>query len=286
MQHTVVSPPVSALIVEGGAMRCIYSAGILDSFIAADFYPFTFYLGVSAGASNVAAYLGKKQGRNYQVYTQYCQDKRFKNWRRFLLGGHLIDIDWLWDITERELPIGLDSIASYGERFLVVATCAKTGEAHYITPSKNELFAALKCSGNMPFAFKGKVMLRGKMWFDGGVADSLPVQKAYDMGARRMLVLRSNPADYQKKPYKINKLFPKLMQAYPAIAKKLQTRHQRYNAALDFIRNPPADCEVLEICPPNNLNVGQFTTDITLLNNAYQQGMVVGEKILQENQLW
>lgn len=272
-------------------MRCIYSAGILDSFIQADFYPFTYYLGVSAGASNVAAYLGRKKGRNYRVYTEYCQHKHFKNVWRFLRGGHLIDIDWLWHVTERDLPIGLDDIASYGTRFQLVTTCAETAEAHYITPTQAELFDALKCSGNMPFAFKGKVTLRGKQWFDGGVADSLPVQKAYDMGARRIMVLRSNPYDYRKKPYKISKLLPKLMKDYPAIAAKLKTRYQDYNTAIDFMRQPPADCEVIEVCPPESITLGQFTTDVTLLDDAYRQGISRGREVaadfhwLRENSL-
>ncbi len=272
----------SALIVEGGAMRGIYSAGILDAFIAADYYPFDWYLGVSAGASNVAAYLGKQYGRNYKVYTDYCRRPQFKSWRRFLRGGHLIDIDWLWDVTERELPIGLEHIEAVKHRFLVVATCAHSGEAHYLSPQADEVFQALKASGNMPLAFKGQVQLRDNIWFDGGVADSLPVEEAWRRGARNILVLRSNPASYRKKAYKIARFFPRLLKDYPHIAARLQQRHDDYNRALDFIRQPPAGCNIVEICPPDDFSAGQFTTDMNILNKAYQDGLKQGEDLLRQ----
>lgn len=281
MQLNPTNTVKSALIVEGGAMSCIFSAGILDRFIAANFYPFTYYLGVSAGASNLAAYLGRQYGRNYKVYTEYCLNKAFKNGWRFLRGGHFIDIDWLWEVTERDLPIGLEHIAEYGERFKIIATCASTGEAHYLTPNGDELFAALKCSGNMPLVFKGDVNLRGKTWFDGGIADSLPVQKAYDMGARHIMVLRSNDAGYTKKPYKINRLFPYLLKPYPAVVERIQKRYLDYNRALDFIANPPPDCQVVNVCPPSDLALGQFTTNVSQLNKGYELGLAVGDQLVE-----
>ncbi|WP_430460299.1 patatin-like phospholipase family protein [Thalassolituus sp. LLYu03] len=267
---------MKALIVEGGAMRGIFSAGILDTFIEADYFPFDWYIGVSAGASNVVAYLGRQQGRNYRVYTDYCQRPQCISWGRFLRGGHLIDIDWLWDITERELPIGEEHIARHREQLLVTATCAQSGEAHYLSPADDEIFQALKASGTMPIAYKGEVWLRDRQWVDGGVADSLPVEEAYRRGAREILVLRSNPSSYRKKAYRLNKLFPLLLRSYPGVAKRLQQRHADYNRALDFIRNPPADCVVHEICPPDSFAASQFSRDPQVLHQAYELGLEAG----------
>jgi len=270
----------TALIIEGGAMRGIYSAGVLDEWITADFYPFDYVYGVSAGASNAAAYLGKKHGRNYRVITDYCRRPEFKSLRRFLRGGHLIDIDWLWDITERECDIGLDDIERYRGQFLVVATDALSGDAHYFTPKKDELFQAIKCSAAMPIAYRNAVSLYGREWLDGGVADSLPVEDAYRRGARRIVVVRSNPASYRKSPYRIRRLFPLIMRRYPGAARRLQTRDQDYNRSLDFIRQPPADCEVIELCPPEAFSAGQFTTDMTVLDEAYAMGQDAGRQLL------
>ncbi|WP_369984179.1 patatin family protein [Thalassolituus sp.] len=274
----------SALIVEGGAMRGIYSAGVLDEFIKADYYPFDWYFGVSAGASNTAAYLGKKHGRNYKVITDYCRRPEFKSLRRFLRGGHLIDIDWLWDITERELDIGLDEIETRKGRFLAVVTDAETGEPDYIAPDRNEVFQAIKCSAAMPLAFRNSIQFRGKTWLDGGVADSLPVKEAYRRGARKIMVIRSNPASYRKQAYRFRHLFPYILRQYPAIAKRLQRRHLEYNEALDFIRTPPSDCEVIELCPPESFSAGQFTTDMQVLDDAYQMGIVDGARVVASRQ--
>lgn len=262
-------------------MRGIYSAGVLDAFLDHDFNPFDLCIGVSAGASNAAAYLGKKRGRNYRIYTDYCLRPEFKSLRRFLRGSHLIDIDWLWDITEKELPIGEDEIEAQSTEFLITITCAETAKPHYLAAQRGELFQQLKASGCMPLAFKNNVMHANKQWFDGGVSDSLPVKEAYNRGARKILVIRSNPASYRKKPYALKALFPLLLKRYPAIAASLAERHNHYNASLDFIRQPPKDCDIIEICPHDSFAAGQFTTDIHTLNQAYQLGIDDGLKTVQ-----
>ena len=268
--------PTSALIVEGGAMRGIFSSGVLDEFIQQDFYPFDLYFGISAGSSNVAGYLGGKYGRSYRVITEYCLRPEFKSLRRFFTGGNLIDIDWLWDITEQDLDIGKDRIDQFKGRFFIVATDAATAEAEYIVPEKDELFQAMKCSSAMPVVYRNRVMFRGREWLDGGVADSLPVKEAYRRGARQILVVRSNVSSYRKQAYRIRRLFPIIMKRYPAAAKRLQQRHTEYNETLDFIRNPPPDCEIVEICPPDGFLADQFTMDASILHDAYQMGVEAG----------
>lgn len=194
----------------------------------------------------------------------------------------MIDIDWLWAVTERDLPIGLEHIANYQGRFFVVVTNAKTGQADYLSPTSAELFMAIKASSSLPFAYRGNVTLRGKTWLDGGIADSLPVKQAYQRGVRNMLVLRSNPVDYVKKPYRFLPLFRHLLKDYPAVLECLKTRYQAYNAALDFIRNPPPDCQITEVCPPKSLKLSQLNTHLTTLDNAYQAGLQQGQVLLDK----
>ncbi|MDF1764323.1 MAG: patatin family protein [Oleibacter sp.] len=282
LSNTTSSATPSALIIEGGSMRGIYAAGVLDEFIRNDFYPFDMYFGVSAGASAVAAYLGKQYGRTYKVITDYCRRPEFKSKRRFFKGGHLIDIDWLWDVTEQELPLGLDRIDEYRGRLFIVATDAHTGEAEYLTPEKQDLFQAVKCSAAMPIAYRAAVEYLGKQWLDGGVSDSLPVREAYRRGARRILVVRSNAKEYQKQAYRLGPIFPTLLRDYPVVAKRLQRRHIEYNETLNFIRNPPHDCEIIELCPHSSFAAGQFTTDARILNEAYTMGVQSGIAAMRE----
>lgn len=272
----------SALIVEGGAMRGIFSAGILDEFLTHNFYSFDLYIGVSAGASNLASYLAEKPKRNYQVYTDFCRRKEFKSLRRFIRGGHLIDIDWLWEISDTQLPVDFELIHKRNRRFLVTATNAKTGQAEYLSPTGTEMSQALKASSCMPLAYRTPVELYGKKWVDGGVAESLPVKEAYKRGAKRIMVLRSNPKSYVKKPYKIAKFLPLMLKDYPEVAKRLQNRHQDYNSTIEFIRNPPADCEIIEMCPPEEFSAGQFTLNIDVLNEAYEMGKKEADTLIKK----
>ena len=107
----------TALVVEGGALRGVFSTGILDGFLESRFNPFDFYLGVSSGASNLAAYLAEMIGRNKRIYTDYSLRPEFIDPVRFLRGGHLMDLDWLWDTTIREIRLDLQRIYAKAETF-------------------------------------------------------------------------------------------------------------------------------------------------------------------------
>ena len=93
------------MVVEGGALRGVFSTGLLDGFLEAKFNPFDFYIGVSSGASNIAAYLSEMTGRNRDIYLDYSLRPEFISIARFLRGGHLLDLDWLWDNTIRDIRL-------------------------------------------------------------------------------------------------------------------------------------------------------------------------------------
>ena len=111
---------LKSLIVEGGALRGVFSTGLLDGFLERRFNPFDFYIGVSSGASNIAAYLAEMPGRNAKIYLDYSLRPEFINYPRFLRGGHLLDLDWLWDITIREIRLDLQAIYSRQKNFIAV----------------------------------------------------------------------------------------------------------------------------------------------------------------------
>ena len=273
----------TAIVVEGGAMRGIFSCGILDEFIANDFYPFDLCLGVSAGASNLAVYLAKMHGRNLKIYLDYSLRPEFIRYGRFLAGGHLMDLDWMWNITRDDLPIDTDTLLAQHSRFLATVTCAETGAPDYLTPTADELFDLLKASSALPIFYRDTVSLRGRQWSDGGVADAIPVQEAYRLGARRILVIRSRPFAYQKKPSREDALLPWILGKSPGLVPAMMSRPARYQQSLDFIRNPPADAEFIEICLPENFPVSRMTSDRRLLQQGYQVGRDTAQRIFD---LW
>ena len=119
----VAVPGRTALIVEGGGLRGIFAAGVLDAFLEADFDPFNLYLGVSAGANNLSSYVAQQRGRNYRVYTHYALHPEFINVRKYLRGGHLMDLDWLWEESLSGLPFDVNrALAHVRDRVFLIVT--------------------------------------------------------------------------------------------------------------------------------------------------------------------
>ncbi|MEN6466632.1 MAG: patatin-like phospholipase family protein [Syntrophaceae bacterium] len=151
----MTGPLTKALVVEGGAMRGVFSTGVLDGFLEAGFNPFDLSIGVSSGASNLAAYLAGMHGRNAKIYLDYSLRPEFLSYRRFILGGHLLDLDWMWETTIREIRLDLEAIYSRRRPFIAVLTDVMTGSAFYRFTGASDLEQTLKASSAMPLVYRG-----------------------------------------------------------------------------------------------------------------------------------
>ena len=262
-----------ALVVEGGAMRGIFAAGVLDEFLAQQYQPFTSYFGVSAGATNVAAYLCKQATRNYKVITDYSCRPEFINLPRFVKGGHLFDLDWLWQETVREIPLNTDEFTQSPHDFYIVATAIESGQAHYLQATGSEMIEQLKASCAIPIAYRDYPKINGIAMTDGGVADSIPVKKAYEMGASEITVILSQPLGYRKKDVKVAWLTKQLYKDTPALAQASLQRSKNYNSSIDFLHNAPPGCKINIIAPPAGFKVGRTTKNRAILDIGYQMGI-------------
>lgn len=268
--------PVSALVVEGGAMRGIFAAGVLDQFMDVDYRPYDFCIGVSAGSTNLAAWLANQYRRSHRVITDYSCRSEFIDLYRFIKGGHWLDLDWLWEITIREIALDRNTLMNQPIPLFVVTTNIETGEAAYIQATAENLHDLLKASCSVPIAYRDYPIIEGQAMTDGGVADSIPVVKAYAMGARDITVVLSRPRGYRKKAPRSQWLVRKLLADTPVLAEAMLKRAENYNNAMDFIDNPPSDCKLTIIVPPDDFRVGRLTTDLNKLELGYQQGMQAG----------
>lgn len=262
----------TALVVEGGAMRGIFAAGVLDAFLAKGRTAFDHCIGVSAGAVNLAAFLAGQQGRNYNVITDYSCRPEFINLAKFLRGGHWLDLDWLWAITIRECRLDLARFAANPVPLTVVTTRVADGQAAYLKANAAELEQQIKASCSVPLVYRDFVRIDGEAMTDGGVADSIPVRHAYEQGARDITVVLSRPLGYRKRAPRLPALHRYLLRETPALARASLSRHQSYNDAIDFIRQPPADCRIRVIVPPAGFRVGRMTTDRGRLEQGYRMG--------------
>jgi predicted patatin/cPLA2 family phospholipase len=271
-----------ALVVEGGGMRGIFSAGVLDAFMESEFDPFNLYIGVSAGACNLASHLGGQYQRNYKIYIHYCTRPEFMNLKKCLLGGHYLDTDWLWDILDAELPPKPDVATSRpGKTFVVVVTDVADGTAMYLEPSADNLRYYLKASSAMPILYRKVLNINGVPVIDGGVADSIPVQEAVRRGASKILVLRSRPSSYVKKHNLLALIFMKVFQyRQRTLQKTFKQRPQAYMNAVQFISNPPNGLVIRQLEPPEPMKLERSTVDPAILEEAYRQGRTAGKRFV------
>ncbi len=262
-----------ALVVEGGAMRGIFASGVLDRFIEHQYRPFDFCIGVSAGSTNLASWLSHQKQRNYRIITHYSCLPEFIDFGRFVRGGHWLELNWLWDILAKECHFDMDTFVHQTIPLFVVTTNINTGAAVYTKATADNIELILKASCSVPIAFRDFPEYQDSPMTDGGIADSIPVIKAYEMGAKEITVVLSRPLGYRKKSPKIPWLIRRALKTHPKLAEAMVNRANSYNQAIDFIENPPADCKVNLIAPPSEFNVGRLTTDQTILEQGYKMGI-------------
>lgn len=265
-------PNSRALVVEGGGMRGVFASGVLDRFLEQDHEPFDFCIGVSAGATNLAGWLTRQHGRSYRITTDYSCRKNFFSLTNYFKGGHAMDLDWLWDITIKEDRLDLKMFSRRSSHFYIVVTNVNTGYAAYMKATEHNLEVLLKASCAIPLVYRGYPEVGGECFTDGGVADSIPVIHAYEIGARDITVVLSRPPGYRKQKPKYHWLLRRLLHKTPQLAEAMIRRHQQYNRSLDFLLSPPSDCIVRIIAPDHGMAVSRATTNPQKLASAYQMG--------------
>ncbi len=270
----------TALVVEGGAMRGIFSSGVLDAFIQNQYYPFDLCIGVSAGSTNLAAYLAHMYQRNYKIYITYSLEKSFINPWKFLVGGHLMDLDWLWHETIKDIRLDLDKIESNPCDYKVGLTDAITGKAVFVRPKKAQLENIIKASSAVPIAYRRPVNVDKHPYFDGGLTAPIPIYEAVREGAEKIIVLRSRKYPYRMSPAKTG-LLKFFLKKYPAVIEAIKNRHEVYNDELDYIRDKHDRLEIIEICPPEGFQTSRLTRDKEILKQDYELGFKEGLKLVE-----
>lgn len=263
-------------------MRSVFSAGLLDGFIQADFNPFQFYIGVSAGAYNLLAYLSKTTKLSFNIFEQSAVSREFINIWRFLRGGHLLDLDWLEDVALSSAQISLAKACSTDRPFYVGMTDIETGEPGYTKVTPDNIASVLKASAALPWFYRDFPCVNGRAMSDGGVAESIPVAEAIRMGATRIMVIRARHKHYIKKDTPVHRFVRWKMRSYPYLQETLAGRVQLHNDVIKLIRNPPSGVNIIEICPPDHFNLGRFSRNLQRLQEGYQLGVNAADNAISQ----
>ncbi|HEY1694508.1 MAG TPA: patatin family protein [Polyangiaceae bacterium] len=274
----------TALVVEGGAMRGIFAAGVLDVFLEQQFHPFDLALGVSVGASNLLSYLAGQHGRARRCFLDQMSRPEFISPWRVLRGGHWLDLDWLWEAITRDDPLDCHAAAASDVEYALVATCARTGEPRYLSPGAGDMLQALKASCALPVLYRGVVDVGGDALVDGGISDPLPVREAYRRGARTLLVVRSRAAAYVKKDRLVNRFGAWTLRGTPGIARACKSATSAYRDAVAFLEAPPAGTTVIQVAPAAALATSRTSRDRTALERDYALGRALGREAIERYQ--
>ncbi len=185
------------LVLEGGGMRGVYSAGVLEAFSETDAgrgLRFDFVVACSAGACVAASYLAGQPRRNRQVYLDFLDGDKLVRFRRLATGGSVMDIDYLaFEVTLRLCPLDIEALRRSETRLYIGVTDCETGESRYLTNHEDDLVTAIRATCSLPFFSRKEVSYQGRSYVDGGVSDPVPVAKAIALGATEVvLVLTSS----------------------------------------------------------------------------------------------
>lgn len=275
----------TGLILEGGGVRGIYTAGVLDVFMEHD-VRFDGVIGVSAGAVHGCSFLSGQKGRSLRYYKKYSRDPRFMSLRSWITTGDIVGVDFCY----HELPDKLDVYDHEGfrnrhSRFYVGCSNVETGEPEYleITDMKEQI-DRLRASATLPYLSR-IVQIDGKKYLDGGCTDSVPVEAFRAMGYERNVVVRTRPAAYRKKP-ELRSLSKLVYGKYPAFVQALRTNYIRYNETVDRIRELERAGEVFMIAPEAPLEIGRLEKDPEKVQRVYDVGRADGQKHMQALLAW
>lgn len=273
----------TGLLLEGGGMRGLYTAGVLDVLMENSIKIDTI-IGVSAGALFGMNYKSKQKGRVLRYNKKYVKNKNYMGLYSLLTTGNIMNEEFCFKKIVNELdPIDYETFKKSGEEFYAVVTNIETGRAEYMKIDDlktKESMEVLRASGSMPFVSK-PVIINNKKYLDGGIADSIPIDKIMNMNFDRVIVVLTRPINYRKK--KTNKIFPKIYyRKYPKFVETINNRYIRYNEQLNKILDLEKNKKIFVIRPSKLIKIGRVEKDCNKIQKMYDLGNEDSTNLLEQ----
>ncbi len=275
--------PNTGLVLEGGGMRGIFTCGVLDALMKHEMW-FNYVIGVSAGAGNGASYMSKQIRRARYSNIDLLQKYDFIGLKSLFTKGTIFDMQLLYDKFPNEIfPYDFEAYKKNPAVFEMVTTNCITGRAEYFQEKEDHqrLLKILRASGSLPYVSK-MVEIDGVPMLDGGMVDSIPVQRAIDTGHDTNLVILTRNPGYRKKE-KDRKIPAFIYKKYPRLRLALSNRAKIYNAQLELVEKLEAEGKVICIRPENPIEVDRIEKNVEKLEALYQEGYRLGERFCDEH---
>lgn len=226
----------SGIVLEGGGMRGVYTAGVLECFLENHLFP-NYVIGVSAGACNAFSYLSRQAGRNHKVTIGYVNHPGYISIKNLILKRELFGMKLIFDeIPNKLVPFDFHRFSQAPEEFVIGTTDCLTGKPVYFNKSLslNEILTIVRASSSLPFMSRA-IEFGGQLLMDGGISDPIPIRKAIADHVEKPIIVLTQAKGYRKSKSSFSKLTSYFYKDYKGLVKMLEHRHDMYNETLDFI---------------------------------------------------
>lgn len=265
----------NGLVLEGGGMRGVYTAGVLEYFMEKNQY-FPYVIGVSAGACHAASYLSRQPGRNKSVTIDYIKHPDYISMRNLLTKKELFGMDLIFDqIPNNLVPFDFKTFHSAEEKFLIGTTDCITGKPVYFEKKDctADILSIIRASSSLPFMAKA-VSYQGKFLMDGGIADPIPIHKALKDGVQKNVIILTKKRGYRKKRSIFSKTARYFYKDFKGLSHALEIRWKLYNDTLDEIERLEDAGKVFVIRPQEDFKVKRTERDSIKLESMHKQGFL------------
>lgn len=273
----------NGLVLEGGAMRGLFSAGIMDVMME-NGITFDGVIGVSAGAAFGCNYKSRQPGRAIRYNKRFAKDKRYCSMQSFLRTGDLFGAEYAYHIVPNEYDIfDNETYEQNPLEFWLVCTDVETGQPVYKRCDKggDVTFDWVRASASMPVVSK-VVELEGYKLLDGGITDSIPLKAFQREGFERNIVILTQPLGYEKKPSRFLPIIRMSLRKYPRVVEAMAMRHLMYNEELAYVEQEVRRGTTMAIYPDKPLPIGHISHDPAEMQRVYDIGREMGERKLEE----
>ncbi len=266
---------MNGIIDVGGGMRGIYGAGVFDR-VLDDGVSFEYVTGISAGSANAVTYLSQQKGRNYFFYENYSFRKEYMSFDNFIKRGSYVDLDYIYGTlsnSKGDYPVDYKKMMSSGVKLNIIATNALTGEpvSFGLSDMIEDNYYPLKASSCLPIVGK-PVFVDGVPFYDGGMSDPVPVEKALNDGCEKIVLILTKPKDVLRTPGKDAYAAKLLKKKYPNSSKGLEKRAENYNKGVELAKKLEKEGRAIIVAPDDCCGVDTLKRTKESLDALYNKG--------------
>lgn len=260
------------LVLEGGGMRGLYTAGVLDVMMEHQWMP-DVVCGTSAGVTFGVNLLSQQKGRVLRYNCRYAGDRRYISLHSWLTTGNMINRDFAYDLLPHELdPFDEETFEQSKAAFYATITNMRTGQAEYVRITNTwQQMDVIRASASLPIICQ-PVEWQGEKYLDGGLVDNIPLDKCIELGCDKIIIVLTRPLEYVRNDH-IAGVCRLCYPRYKALLRAIEQRNDRYNARLQQIRRLEQEGKVFVLRPSENISVGRLEKDVARLQALHQLGV-------------